>query len=35
MYKAEHVFADYREMLDKLGDRIDAVTVTVPDHNHA
>jgi predicted dehydrogenase len=35
MYKCDHVFSDYREMLDKLGDRIDAVTVTVPDHNHA
>jgi predicted dehydrogenase len=34
-HKPEHKFADYREMLDKLGDRIDAVTVSVPDHNHA
>src|SRR5215213_1428827 len=34
-YKTEHNFADYREMLDKLGDRIDAVTVSIPDHNHA
>src|SRR5215213_4862012 len=34
-YKTEHNFTDYREMLDKLGDRIDAVTITVPDHNHA
>jgi predicted dehydrogenase len=34
-YKTEHNFSDYREMLDKLGDRIDAVTVSVPDHNHA
>src|SRR4029078_12656611 len=34
-YKTEHNFTDYREMLDKLGDRIDAVTVSVPDHNHA
>jgi len=34
-YKTEHNFSDYREMLDQLGDRIDAVTVSVPDHNHA
>jgi predicted dehydrogenase len=34
-YKTEHNFSDYREMLDKMGDRIDAVTVSVPDHNHA
>lgn len=29
------VFQDYREMLDQLGDRIDAVTVSTPDHMHA
>ena len=34
-YKTEHNFSDYREMLDRLGDRIDAVTISVPDHNHA
>src|SRR3954453_8873313 len=34
-YKTEHNFSDYREMLDKLGDRIDAVTISIPDHNHA
>ncbi len=28
-------FYDFREMLDKMGDKIDAVTVSVPDHNHA
>jgi predicted dehydrogenase len=28
-------FADYREMLDKLGDKIDAVTISTPDHTHA
>ena len=28
-------FNDYREMLDKLGDKIDAVTVSTPDHTHA
>ncbi len=26
---------DYREMLDKLGDKVDIVTVSTPDHNHA
>mgnify|MGYP000458652142 CR=1 FL=1 len=34
-YKTEHNFSDYREMLDKLGDKIDAVTVSTPDHVHA
>ena len=29
------VFQDYRDMLEKLGDRIDAVTVSTPDHMHA
>lgn len=28
-------FADFREMLVKMGDRIDAVVVSVPDHSHA
>jgi predicted dehydrogenase len=28
-------FNDYREMLDKLGDKIDGVTVSTPDHTHA
>jgi predicted dehydrogenase len=28
-------FRDYREMLEKLGDKIDAVTVSTPDHMHA
>ena len=28
-------FIDFREMLDKLGDKIDAVTVSTPDHTHA
>jgi len=35
LYKVEHTFSDYREMLDKMGKKIDAVTVSVPDHNHA
>ncbi len=29
------LFQDYRKMLDSLGDRIDAVTVSTPDHTHA
>ena len=32
--KAEK-FNDYREMFEKLGDKIDAVTVSTPDHSHA
>jgi len=28
-------YRDYREMLDKEGKNIDAVTVTIPDHSHA
>lgn len=27
-------FQDYREMLGKMGDKIDAVAVSTPDHNH-
>lgn len=29
------VFTDYREMFDALGDRLDAVHVSTPDHTHA
>ena len=28
-------FVDYRQMLDEMGDKIDAVTVSTPDHTHA
>ena len=28
------LFADYREMFAKLGDKFDAVTVSTPDHHH-
>ena len=28
-------FADFRVMLEKLGDTVDAVTVATPDHMHA
>ncbi len=28
-------FFDFRKMLDEAGDSIDAVTVSIPDHNHA
>lgn len=28
-------YNDYRKMIDELGDKIDAVTVSTPDHSHA
>lgn len=34
-YKDAKVFRDYREMLDALGDKIDAITCSTPDHSHA
>jgi len=34
-YKDAKQFVDFREMLDKMGDKIDAVTVSTPDHSHA
>ncbi len=34
-YKTEALFSDFREMFDKMGDKIDAVTVSTPDHAHA
>ncbi len=35
VYKVEEKFTDFRELFDKLGDKIDAVTVSTPDHTHA
>tara|TARA_Y100001934_G_scaffold274994_1_gene368499 strand:- start:378 stop:1712 length:1335 start_codon:yes stop_codon:yes gene_type:complete len=34
-HKGSKIFQDYREMLDSMGDKIDAVTVSTPDHTHA
>lgn len=34
-YEGAELFTDFREMLSKLGDKIDAVTVSTPDHTHA
>ncbi len=34
-FKSPATFADYRELLDQMGDKIDGVTVSVPDHSHA
>ncbi len=34
-FKDAEQFNDYREMFEKLGDKIDAVTVSTPDHMHA
>jgi predicted dehydrogenase len=31
----ESLFSDYREMLDKMGDKIDVVVISTPDHTHA
>ena len=33
-YKDAKQFADYREMLSTLGDKIDAVSISTPDHTH-
>ena len=29
------IYKDYRKMLEEMGDKIDAVTVSTPDHTHA
>lgn len=34
-FKKAEQFTDFREMLDKLGDKVDIVTVSTPDHTHA
>ncbi|MBS1800042.1 MAG: Gfo/Idh/MocA family oxidoreductase [Acidobacteria bacterium] len=34
-YPGAKFYKDYRQMLDQMGDRIDAVTVSTPDHMHA
>lgn len=33
-YPKAAMFADFREMFAKMGDKIDAVTVSTPDHTH-
>ena len=33
-YPKAEFFTDYREMFDKMGDRVDAVTISTPDHHH-
>lgn len=34
-FKDARLYRDYREMLDKEGDKIDAVVVAIADHHHA
>lgn len=34
-FKDAATFSDFREMLDKMGDKVDIVTVSTPDHTHA
>jgi predicted dehydrogenase len=33
-YDGARFFTDYREMLSEMGDKVDAVTVSTPDHHH-
>src|SRR5690606_41543803 len=33
--KSGNTFNDYREMFDKMGDKLDVVVVSTPDHMHA
>lgn len=33
-YPKAQTFRDYRKMLEKVGDKLDAVTVSTPDHHH-
>jgi predicted dehydrogenase len=34
-FQCKNLFSDYREMLDKLGDQVDVVVISTPDHTHA
>src|SRR5271155_4259339 len=34
-YPTAKKYTDYRKMLEEIGDKIDAVTVSTPDHTHA
>jgi predicted dehydrogenase len=34
-FEGAAMYTDFRKMLDEMGDRIDAVTVSTPDHTHA
>ncbi len=33
-YTSAKYFADYREMLAELGDKVDAISISTPDHSH-
>ena len=35
LFEDAAVYTDYRKLFDEMGDKIDAVTVSTPDHNHA